>query len=167
MWPEKKPEKVTIRNYVIAKYLCKDPYDKYKLWQMIATKGECWMDRNKLLDTTGGCCKTNALKNIPHTHVICATVVSWSLNIEPIPEDKHERTLNHIISFCLKILLEDRRKAIAKETKEKGCKIYEFIPPKDIRLQQKEPSLKWGGQPGRSRTPLSHKKPRGSGAPYD
>ncbi len=38
----KDPLRDVLRNYVTAKSLCRGPYNKYNLWEMIKSKGEIW-----------------------------------------------------------------------------------------------------------------------------
>ena len=127
------------RNVVLTKYFCRDPYYKYALWQMIKTKGEYVHEH--YYELRKQCEPEGSIKNVPETDLILGIVVSWTYDRKPMLENKEQRSRCYIISLSLYYLLGAMREAIENEAKEKGCKIYEFIPPKNIRLKRKEPSL--------------------------
>lgn len=134
--------RIVRRNFVIARYLCRDPYYKYALWQMIKTKAEYVSEHHHEL--LKQCEPEGCINDVPETDLILSTVVSWSYDEKPMLNDKKQRSRCYIISLSLYYLIDYRRKAIENEVKKRGCKIYEFIPPKDIELRSKEPSLKRG-----------------------
>ena len=69
------------RNFVIAKYLCGDPYYRYALWQMIKTKGDYYFDYWRECENgyvENGCGKSGDIKDIPDLDIILGTVVAWT-----------------------------------------------------------------------------------------
>ena len=121
-----------MRNVVIAKYLCRDPYYKFAVWQMIKTNGEYWDGRWHELRKL--CEPTESIKDVPDIDLIIRHVVTWSYDNKPRPEDKHNRSRCYVISVHLHFLLDAMRDWIEKDVEGKGCKFYDFPEPEEVKL---------------------------------